>query len=77
MLSKKTKNIDLIIGGHTHTFLKTPQVNQNLDQKEVLITQVGWAGINIGQIDFIFGRKMSIKNISGKSIFVKNDLNSL
>lgn len=51
-LAKQTKNIDLIIGGHTHTFLDKPVVEKNLDGKEVLINQVGCFGINLGRIDF-------------------------
>ena len=54
ILSQKTKYIDLIIGGHTHTFLKAPDKQKNLEGKEVLINQVGWAGINLGRIDYTF-----------------------
>lgn len=53
-LAKKTKDIDLIIGGHTHTFLPRPTVVQNSEGKEMLINQVGWAGINLGRLDFYF-----------------------
>lgn len=58
-LARFTKNIDLIIGGHTHTFLKKPYIAQNLDGHDVLVNQVGCYGINLGQIDFYFekGRK--------------------
>jgi len=52
VLAKKTKNIDLIIGGHTHTFLDKPVIEKNLEDKEVLINQVGCYGVNIGRIDF-------------------------
>jgi 5'-nucleotidase len=51
-LAEKTKDIDLIIGGHTHTFLPKPTIVKNLDDKNVLVNQVGWSGINIGRIDF-------------------------
>ncbi len=51
-LAEKTKNIDLIIGGHTHTFLEKPTKIRNLSGKNTLITQVGWAGINLGRLDF-------------------------
>ena len=51
-LAKETKDIDLIIGGHTHTFLDKPVVETNLDGKKVLINQVGCYGINLGRIDF-------------------------
>ena len=69
MLAQKTKNIDLIIGGHTHTFLDKPVVEKNSEGKEVLINQVGCFGINLGRIDFYLD---SNKNVStaGKSIIV-------
>lgn len=53
-LASKTKDIDLIIGGHTHTFLPKPTVVKNSSNQNVLINQVGWAGINLGRIDFFF-----------------------
>ncbi len=52
VLAQKTKNIDLIIGGHTHTFLEKPVIEKNSEGKEVLINQVGCFGINLGRIDF-------------------------
>jgi 5'-nucleotidase len=73
-LAKQTKNIDLIIGGHTHTFLKQPVSQLNLEKREVLINQVGWAGINIGKIDFHFSQNNSEKKVFGRSIFIKNEL---
>ena len=51
-LAQKTKNIDLIIGGHTHTFLDKPVIEKNSEGKEVLINQVGCFGVNLGRIDF-------------------------
>tara|TARA_B100001113_G_C21080178_1_gene609544 strand:- start:534 stop:1457 length:924 start_codon:yes stop_codon:yes gene_type:complete len=69
----QTRNIDLIIGGHTHTFLKKPVSVLNLDKKEVLINQVGWAGINLGKIDFHFSQNDDTKTVSGQSIFIKNN----
>ncbi|WP_313807556.1 metallophosphatase, partial [Flavobacterium sp.] len=56
LLARKTKNIDLIIGGHTHTFLDKPVIETNLEGKEVLINQVGCYGINLGRIDFYFDK---------------------
>ncbi|HBT08985.1 MAG TPA: metallophosphatase, partial [Leeuwenhoekiella sp.] len=61
-LAKKTRNIDLIIGGHTHTFLDKPVIVNNVDGVEVLVNQVGWAGINLGRIDFTFNLDGSISN---------------
>ena len=53
-LAAATKDIDLIIGGHTHTFLDKPTIVKNLDGKNVLVNQVGCYGINVGRIDFTF-----------------------
>ncbi len=61
VLAQKTKNIHLIIGGHTHTFLEKPTEEINLNGDTVLVNQVGWAGINVGRIDFEFDQKMFAK----------------
>jgi len=51
-LASQTKDIDLIIGGHTHTFLDKPTVVKNSEGKDVLVNQTGCYGINLGRIDF-------------------------
>lgn len=53
-LAAKTKHTDLIIGGHTHTFLDKPSIVKNAMDKEVLVNQVGCYGVNLGRIDFYF-----------------------
>ena len=53
-LAKMTSDIDLIIGGHTHTLLKKPLVIKNSINNDVIINQVGQSGVYIGKIDFIF-----------------------
>ena len=68
ILAKQTKNIDLIIGGHTHTFLDEPVKVKNLDNKDVIINQVGCFGINLGKIDFYFSENN--KHQEGMSINV-------
>lgn len=62
-LARKTKDIDLIIGGHTHTFLPKPTIVKNSIGKNILINQVGKWGINVGRIDFYFD---SDKNVASK-----------
>jgi len=52
VLARKTKDIDLIIGGHTHTFLPKPTIEKNAVGKNVLVNQVGCYGLYLGQIDF-------------------------
>jgi 5'-nucleotidase len=68
-LASLTQNIDLIIGGHTHTFLDKPTILQNAAGKEVLVNQVGCYGINLGRIDFYFEDDLSVLS-KGKSIVV-------
>jgi 5'-nucleotidase len=46
--------IDVIIGGHTHTFLDAPVRVAN-DQGGTLVFQVGFGGIQLGRMDFTFG----------------------
>lgn len=68
-LASLTRDIDLIIGGHTHTFLPKPTITQNIDGKNVLVNQVGWAGVNLGRIDFFLDASGN-KNGSGATIVV-------
>ena len=68
-LAKATKDIDLIIGGHTHTFLAKPTVALNRIGKKVLINQVGWAGVNLGRIDFYLDTSGNV-DANGVSISV-------
>ena len=68
-LARKTKNIDLIIGGHTHTFLPKPTIVKNSVGKNMLINQVGKWGINVGRVDFYFDADKN-KASSGTSILV-------
>jgi 5'-nucleotidase len=56
-LAANTEGIDLIIGAHTHTFLKTPSVFSNSNLNQMLVNQVGWGGINLGRIDVFFDSK--------------------
>ncbi|KAA2217076.1 bifunctional metallophosphatase/5'-nucleotidase [Maribacter flavus] len=53
-LGKRTKYTDLIIGGHTHTFLERPTVVTNAKGREILVNQVGCFGVNVGRVDFYF-----------------------
>ena len=68
-LAKQTKNIDLIIGGHTHTFLPKPTIVKNSNNENMLINQVGKWGIYLGRIDFYFDSKNN-KISKGKQIIL-------
>ncbi|MFN8337881.1 MAG: metallophosphatase [Saprospiraceae bacterium] len=67
VLAENTSYIDLIIGGHTHTFLKEPTRLKNKMGKAVLVNQVGWAGIVLGRLDIYFE-----KNKKGTCVTCKN-----
>ncbi|WP_323787832.1 metallophosphatase [Psychroserpens sp.] len=68
-LAEATKDIDLIIGGHTHTFLDKPTIVKNIVGKNTLVNQVGCFGINLGKIDFYFDSNKN-KSANGTSIIV-------
>lgn len=54
ILAAETSKIDLIIGGHTHTFMTEPEVVKNKTGGEVVINQVGWGGLILGRLDYTF-----------------------
>ncbi|MFZ4931151.1 bifunctional metallophosphatase/5'-nucleotidase [Chryseobacterium sp. Mn2064] len=64
ILAANTENIDIILGGHTHTFLPEPQSFTNRQGKNVLVNQVGWAGLLLGRIDFYFDINKNVQHIS-------------
>jgi len=57
VIADNTYATDLIIGGHTHTFLDHPEMHTNKAGKQILVNQVGWAGLLLGRIDFYVTRK--------------------
>ncbi len=57
IIASQTMNTDLIIGGHTHSFLKNPDRILNKSGKEVIINQVGFGGLILGKVDFYFSKQ--------------------
>lgn len=55
-LAEKVSGIDLIIGGHTHTFMDEPSIVTSKQGHETIIHQVGFGGIRLGKVDFVFKR---------------------
>jgi len=70
VLAQTTRNIDLILGGHTHTFFDKPEEFRNIDGNKVVVNQVGFAGICLGQIDFYFEKKKKGLLVAGAPILV-------
>ena len=67
-LAKQSKDIDLIIGGHTHTFMREPYKVEGTNGNIVVINQAGWAGIMLGRIDLYFE-----KNKKGTCLTCRNE----
>ncbi|MCR9295288.1 MAG: metallophosphatase [bacterium] len=53
-LAAEVPEIDVILGGHSHTFLNEPDIVRGPRGSSTLIHQVGWAGIRLGRIDVRF-----------------------
>jgi 5'-nucleotidase len=70
ILAKETEHIDLILGGHTHTFLDRPTVMKNKKGGEVIINQAGWGGLRLGRINYTFSNKKSTKLSDAHSVII-------
>lgn len=68
VLAQSVDGIDLIIGGHTHTFMPKPMEYRTPEGAKVLVNQVGWAGVNLGRIDFFFSKQMKVKEVEGRAL---------
>ncbi len=56
-LAKAVNNIDLIIGGHSHTLLGTPFIVKHKSGNKTYIVQAGEHGQQIGKIELLFNHK--------------------
>ena len=50
LLVNGTRNIDLVVGGHSHTFLEEIEYVENLDGTKVPIVQDGCWGLYVGKV---------------------------
>jgi 5'-nucleotidase len=71
VLAKETSGIDLIIGGHTHTFLDKPVPVLNKSGRETVINQVGWAGLRLGRLDYVFDSKNNSNLSNAQSVIIR------
>ena len=53
-LAASVRNVDLIVGGHTHTLLDDKQIVKDLDGKDVVIVQNWKWGLNVGHLSIDF-----------------------
>jgi len=73
-LAAETRNVDLILGGHTHTFLDEPTRVKNLDGEEVWVNQVGFAGVRLGRLDISFNKKTKKKNLQATNYTIDHQI---
>jgi len=70
ILAKETHDIDLIIGGHTHRFFEEPRKYNNKSNKDVVVNQVGWAGIQLGRLDYTFLKRDEKKLVNARTVVI-------
>jgi 5'-nucleotidase len=71
ILAEKSNYIDIILGGHTHTFMPAPVEVFNQSGRRVIINQVGWAGVMIGRLDLEFGKNRKGILTTSKNQFLR------
>lgn len=71
-LAEKVSGIDLIIGGHTHTFLPEPQEVLHQNGHRTIINQVGFGGIHLGRIDYSLAGGSGVLSHRSKTVTVEN-----
>lgn len=74
VLAAETKDIDLIIGGHTHTFLAEPERIKNRSGGTTTINQVGFGGINLGRIDFVLEKRTGRKQLIAQNYVISDQV---
>jgi len=71
VIASQTFETDMIIGGHTHTFLQKPDLILNKSGKEVVVNQVGFGGLILGKVDFYFSKQKKGRRHQSASLPVK------
>ena len=73
VLASKSENINIILGGHTHTFLKEATRVTNKINQTVLVNQAGWGALSLGRIDIEFTKKGNKNNELSAIDFLKKN----
>ncbi len=71
VLAAETDEIDIILGGHTHTLMVRPEIIKNRKNRNVLINQVGFGGMYLGRLDINLQSCKRSHCYSGTSMLVR------
>ena len=71
VLAKENYGIDLIIGGHTHRFFNEPRSYKNKAGGDTLVNQVGWAGLQLGRLDYLFEHSKNKKLMKANTVLIE------
>ncbi len=71
VIARETEYIDLVIGGHTHTFLDAPVAVKNKKGVDTLINQVGWGGVKLGRLDYVFATKKHANLVNAQTVVTR------
>jgi 5'-nucleotidase len=53
-IANEVDDIDIILGGHSHTFLDLPEVVTKKNGRRTFVAQAGWGGVRLGRMDVTF-----------------------
>ncbi len=75
ILAQQSFDIDLIIGGHTHKLFPFPRKYKNKNGNDVLVNQMGYGGMNLGRLDYIFSGKTGKKLSKAHTVILSKKTN--
>lgn len=56
-LAARTQGIDVILGGHSHTFMEKPEWLTNADGRQIPVMHTGKNGVFVGRLDLMLHKK--------------------
>lgn len=71
VLAANSRNIDFILGGHTHTFMRQPDSIEDLNGEPTIVNQVGFGGLRMGRLDVDFAKSKKARCVSCNNLVVE------
>lgn len=73
-IAARVNGIDIILGGHTHTFLEKPAEVVSPSGKKTLVNQTGFGGICVGKIEILFSKSTGQKSFQSLLLPLEKNL---